>query len=82
MADHSSLSQAGIFAKILEGSENDGFVGSEDFANQLTESLIPKAGTGRREIIETKDAHLVREASPAYKADFDSKMGLLKPENL
>jgi len=54
-------------------------VGSEAFVTQLTESLIPKAG--RRVIVETKDAHLVREVSPAYKADFDSKMGLLRHKN-
>ena len=54
-------------------------VGDEPFIEQITEALYPKAG--RREIVEIKGSHTVREPLPAYNAHFDTKMVSLRSKN-
>ena len=54
-------------------------VGSEAFVNQVSDSLCPKIG--KRQASADGDSFVVREPSVSYSGHFDSKMGLLRPEN-
>ena len=54
-------------------------VGGEAFVNQVVETLGPKVG--ERETAAVGDSLVVREPSVSYSAHFDSKMGLLRPQN-
>jgi putative transposase len=54
-------------------------VGDEGIVGQITEALYPKAG--RREIVEIKGSHIVREPLPAYSTHFDGKIAALSNKN-